>query len=225
MLCDVEAYFFFFGLLSLLFVLSQTLTRQLSFLLYHLSGNQQIVSVIIAVIFFPGVVLHELSHFLTAVLLGVHAQHMEFFPKIIDGRLKLGSVQIEKTDPVRKTLIGIAPLFYGVGFLLFLAYLFQSYFAGDIIAAVIIGALYYQVSNTMFSSKKDLEGTWIVLLSIIVFFIILWFFDVPVTSFLLTSSVGVLIQEILEKGSFYLAAAVGIDVCAVLLLFGVKKIR
>ncbi len=73
-----------------------------------------------SMLFFPGVLLHELSHFIVAKLLGVRTGGFSLMPQVLpDGRLILGYVETQRTDVVRDSLIGLAPLVAGG---LFVAY-------------------------------------------------------------------------------------------------------
>lgn len=73
-----------------------------------------------SMLFFPGVLLHELSHFIVAKLLGVRTGGFSLLPQVLpDGRLILGYVETQRTDVVRDSLIGLAPLVAGG---LFIAY-------------------------------------------------------------------------------------------------------
>lgn len=73
-----------------------------------------------AMLFFPGVFLHELSHFLMARILGVRTGGFSLIPQVTgDGRIILGYVETVSADWVRDSLIGAAPLIAG-GF--FVAY-------------------------------------------------------------------------------------------------------
>ncbi len=73
-----------------------------------------IVVVIFSFIFFPGIFLHELSHFLTAKLLGVKTGRFSIAPRRLDTtQLQLGFVEIAKTDIFRDAIIGAAPLISG----------------------------------------------------------------------------------------------------------------
>lgn len=70
-----------------------------------------------ALILFPGVLLHELSHWVTARLLGVRTGSFSVLPKRRpDGSIQLGYVEYYKSktlDPVRESIIGGAPLIVG----------------------------------------------------------------------------------------------------------------
>lgn len=67
-----------------------------------------------SLIFFPGVVLHEISHYLAARLLGVKTGRFSLLPHVLpDGRLRLGYVETVRTDILRDALIGTAPLISG----------------------------------------------------------------------------------------------------------------
>ena len=70
--------------------------------------------VLFSLLFFPGVFLHELSHFLMAKLLFVPTGNFSFIPQTMpDGRLRLGYVEVSKTDILRDSIIGMAPLLAG----------------------------------------------------------------------------------------------------------------
>jgi len=65
-------------------------------------------------LFLPGTLLHEVSHWLTAVLLGVKTRGFSVWPKMKKkGELQMGAVQVDEADPFRFSLIGLAPLLFG----------------------------------------------------------------------------------------------------------------
>ena len=67
-----------------------------------------------SILFLPGVLLHELSHYLTARLLGVKTGRFSIQPQVLaNGRLRLGYVTTAQTDVIRDTMIGVAPLLLG----------------------------------------------------------------------------------------------------------------
>src|SRR5471030_284135 len=112
----------FLGELFFLFLLSQRLTRSLSFFFYKVTKSKKITILLLALLFLPGTFIHELAHYLMAIILFVHAEGLELIPKIQEHDVKLGSVQIERTDPFRRLLIGMAPFLFGTSILLSLLY-------------------------------------------------------------------------------------------------------
>lgn len=68
-----------------------------------------------SIIFLPGVLLHEISHFLVAKLLRVPTGRFSILPRPLPGgKLQLGYVETYKTDIFRDALIGVAPLLAGM---------------------------------------------------------------------------------------------------------------
>lgn len=65
-------------------------------------------------LFLPGILIHETSHYLMAVLLRVKVNNFSLWPKIQKkNELVLGSVQVQGAGPLRHSLVGAAPLLFG----------------------------------------------------------------------------------------------------------------
>lgn len=106
--------------LGALSLLQRRLHREIQIVFLILTRRSEIAMILFSLVFFPGVVLHESSHFVMAKLLGVSTGRVSFLPKDKgDGRLQLGFVETESTDIVRESMIGAAPLIFGG---LFMAY-------------------------------------------------------------------------------------------------------
>jgi hypothetical protein len=110
----------FAGLIGLLacglpFILIQRwLHREIQAVFLLLTRRQTLAVGLFSLLFLPGVLLHEASHFLAAVLLRVPTGRVSLIPQMLpDGRLRLGFVEVSATDPVRDALIGTAPLISG----------------------------------------------------------------------------------------------------------------
>jgi hypothetical protein len=107
------------GLVPLLF-LQRALHREIQAVLLIATRHPGLTTGVFSLIFFPGVVLHEASHFAMAKLLGVRTGGFSLLPRAMpDGRLQLGYVETAKADIVRDSLIGAAPIVTGG---LFVAY-------------------------------------------------------------------------------------------------------
>lgn len=122
-------------------------------------------------LFLPGIVLHELAHFLTAALLGVPTGEIHLLPQEIEPntRVALGSVKVAKADFVREAIIGAAPFFFGCTSLFILVKIFFWPFEQIVNGLSINGGLFTMygaihlfiiyliiaITNTMFLSSED----------------------------------------------------------------------
>jgi hypothetical protein len=70
----------------------------------------------------PGVLLHEVGHWLMAKLLGVPTGRLRLTPTVQGKQVVLGSVEVQRTDPVRDSLVGLAPFLAGTLALLAIGY-------------------------------------------------------------------------------------------------------
>ncbi len=113
-------FFWFILTLLPLVILQRLLHREIQAVILIVTRNPQLTVGLFSVLFFPGVFLHELSHFVMAKILRVQTGKTSLIPKSMpDGRLQMGYVETAQTDIVRDLLIGIAPLIAGS---LFIAY-------------------------------------------------------------------------------------------------------
>ena len=145
---------FFFQLILLFFVSRVTITHLFQ-VLRLVFRHDKIVYSVIAFVFFPGTVIHELSHFVMAIFLFLKVRDIHVFPQWEGQYLKLGRVYYEKKDVVRSIIVGIAPIIVGLLLFwwLFSLHIFQS---PNIILKVIVSWFIFILSTTMFSSKQDL---------------------------------------------------------------------
>lgn len=213
----------FFILLFLLFLSSQQLTRSLTLLFQRLFRSHTFSIRLLAFLFLPGVIIHELSHAFMAMLLFVPVGQMEFLPVVHDsGHVKLGSVQIGKTDPIRRALIGLAPVLFGSTLIILLLYVFvPKDFALDQLPWWGIGALLYGVfviSNTMFSSRKDLEGTLEVGIMLFIISVILYITGIRIPEVVLDFLFSTRIESVFQLGSLLLGIPLILDGLVILLM-------
>jgi len=117
-----------FGLVWFLFMLvplillQRLLHREIQAVFLILTRDTRLTMGIFSMLFLPGVFLHELSHFVMAKLLGVRTGKFSVFPQSLpDGRLQLGYVETARSDIVRDSLIGAAPLIVGTLFVAYVA--------------------------------------------------------------------------------------------------------
>lgn len=95
-------------------VLQRRLHFEIQALLFLLTKRIDLSMTIFAILFLPGVLIHELSHYGMARLLNVPVGKLSLIPQPLpDGRMRLGYVETQSTDFIRDALIGAAPLIVG----------------------------------------------------------------------------------------------------------------
>lgn len=214
----------FLAEIFILFFLSRALTRLLSQVFFRISRSQTKTIYFLSFLFLPGVAIHELAHLLVAAVLLVPVGEVEFMPKLSEGGVKLGSVAIGQSDPFRRAIIGVAPVIVGMSIVLGIGYYFTQ--AHSIIYSIepvslriflyLLSAYFlFAVSNTMFSSQKDVEGLLEVLLVAVIIFIALYF-----SGFRLNFSLSESLSQFLKTSDIFLLVPLTLDV----FLYGVIKI-
>ncbi len=104
-------------LLGPLLFAQRHLHKEVQGVLLLLTRRIDISTMLFSILFFPGILLHESSHYVTARLLRVRTGKFSLLPKALpNGRLQLGYVETASTDWLRDALIGAAPLLAGVVF-------------------------------------------------------------------------------------------------------------
>jgi hypothetical protein len=163
------------ALVPLIFV-QRRLHAEIQLIFLLLTRRIDLAIALFSILFFPGVLLHEGSHYLMAKLLGVRTGRVSLLPRSLPGgRLQMGYVETEIVDPLRETLIGAAPLIAGGLFVAFaglyrlgLLNLWNAYAARGLDAALeaipsLAGGadfwlwlfLTFVVSSTMLPSASD----------------------------------------------------------------------
>lgn len=165
-----------------LYILSRFFIQKLFLFLLRITKSREKSALILGIIFLPGTFLHEISHFLTALFLFVPVGRINLMPEIQDSGVKLGSVEIAKTDFVRGSAIGLSPLIIGLSIIFFLI----SYFIhnnSNINWWMLLVFVYtiFQITNTMFSSKSDLRAVLelVVFLLLLVIFLLIFKINAP----------------------------------------------
>lgn len=127
--------------LGMLYLTRRKMTAELGRLVRRLGGGDRAFLIVWSVIFLPGTIIHEVSHFLAAALTGARTGRVEIFPELprktlgsegsdlarVDKRSdpstthRLGFVETQRLGPVRGFLVGTAPLAVGLGILIWIA--------------------------------------------------------------------------------------------------------
>jgi hypothetical protein len=116
----------FLGLVLTLIIFSylrNTLNRCIYRYLLLIFKNQKLATYLFALLFLPGVALHEVSHWIMAKILLVKTHDFSLVPEWVeDGTIRFGFVEMSKTDRIRSAIIALAPLLSGVAIILWLAF-------------------------------------------------------------------------------------------------------
>lgn len=114
---------------------------------------------IYSLVFFPGTLMHELSHAIMAIILFIPIKSFRIVPKIEDEKIVLGHVIVEKKDFIRRALVSVAPLIFGIGILYSgIGFVVSRDFFGSVWGYILTGYAVFQISNSMFISNEDFKG-------------------------------------------------------------------
>jgi len=120
LLLSLDGFLWLLLALVILLYLQRSMHREVQAVLLLLTRNPGVTIAVFSLLFFPGVLLHEGSHFVIARLLGVRTGRFSVIPQAqADGRLRLGYVETARTGLLRDALIGAAPLILGMLFIAF----------------------------------------------------------------------------------------------------------
>jgi hypothetical protein len=96
------------------FFIQTRLHRELKLLFFVILRRDTSADLLFYILFFPGILVHETSHWLMAKILRVPTGRFSLIPKHLpNGKLRLGYVETQRTDWLRDSLIGAAPLVAG----------------------------------------------------------------------------------------------------------------
>ncbi len=203
-----------------LFLFSRILTNSLAKIFYSFTKSHKATISFLAAIFLPGTIIHEIAHVLVAGAMLVPSHEIEFIPQVREGGVKLGSAQIEHSDPLRRSIIGIAPIIIGVASILGLLIYSQNLIFHNqmsIWGYPIITYILFVLSNTMFSSQKDLEGSLGITIIIFSFILSLYFLNFHQFFDFLAFFYQKFLAQTIQTASFFMLIPIGIDISIYLL--------
>lgn len=112
----------FIVVFGLTLFLQHWLHQHIQGLTFAVTGDPGCAMRILFFLLLPGIVLHEGSHWAVAKLLGVRTGKVSLGLARARGKqFSLGSVNVERTDSLRESLIGLAPFVVGLGAILLIA--------------------------------------------------------------------------------------------------------
>jgi len=182
------ALIIFVLLIIILSTLRQRLVYELSGTSLLLFGSTRPGVSFYSLLFLPGTIIHELSHWIVAEILQVRTGEITIFPDLDSGEedhQRLGSVATSRSDPFRGFLIGLAPFISGLLILVLLGKLLSdgliNHFIWWQMGFIIYGIMV--IGNSMIISKED-RRTWpviILLTALIIIVLVRYRFSLPTT--------------------------------------------
>lgn len=106
-------FLLFFILLVTLWWLSWRIGLLIQEIVYQITGSDNLAMVILFLIYLPGILIHEASHWLTARILGLKTSKFRVWPKFTRNTIGLGSVTVASGGMLWDSLVGLAPLLIG----------------------------------------------------------------------------------------------------------------
>ena len=103
----------FFILLAALWWLSWRIGLLIQEIVYLITGSDDLAMVVLFLIYLPGILVHEASHWLVARILGLKTSKFRVWPKYTRNTIGLGSVTVSSGGVVWDSLVGLAPLLIG----------------------------------------------------------------------------------------------------------------
>jgi len=207
-----------------IFFLSRKNFNNFFYLFRGIFKKEKIVYALVSLLFLPGTVIHEFSHFFAAMILFLPVKDIQIFPKFEDKQIKLGHVLYVKKDFLRGILVGIAPFFGAL--LFFFGLSFFNLFPNKILwLNIVLIYLIFTVSSLMFSSKQDLVDI-AYLIPFVIFLLILgYIFQPAIPSFQLPYLEKIItgLQLFLLNINRFLFLSILIHLCLIILFFFVNR--
>lgn len=214
--------------LFLLYISKYFLVRQLSRLIHRLGGSQHGAIITWSIIFLPGTIIHEISHFLVAAFTGARTGKIEIFPEYLEeksehegkNKVALGYVQTQTLNPIQGFLVGIAPFVSGLLLLIFLVSQMQiSLSQNDYQILILEGYFFFTIANSFFPSWPDIKQTLpLIVISIIALLIAFYFgFQIMISP---TSQIWLILN------SFYVALLIstGFNLVLISILYLINQL-
>ncbi|MBI2029588.1 hypothetical protein HYT02_04185 [Candidatus Gottesmanbacteria bacterium] len=195
----------------------------------QVQAGQTLSKTIVTMLFIPGTAIHEFSHAIVARVLGAEVGDIMLYPHKDKetGEFKAGSCEIEKVDPVRLAIIGVAPTLIGLLLLILIVYYMfsfsppindpiQALSSLSILSNYFLFLALFMISATMFTSKKDVQELFLVIPAIVIMVILFYYVGFRFT---LTESMTGFLIKILRPLVFVLGITTLVDLLVYLLLF------
>jgi hypothetical protein len=182
-----------------LYLLSHEVSIRLQQLVLFLTGSEETMTLVLFLVFLPGIFVHESAHWLMARALGLKTAKFRVWPKRQGKSIGMGSVSVQPGGVWRDSLVGVAPLLAGTLLSTFIAHrifgangLTDAWVQGDWRSALhVLGMatqqpdsalwayLLFAIANAMMPSSSDREPFKMVLLYVAIAAVLYLFLGLP----------------------------------------------
>lgn len=200
----------FVSLIAILSYLRQAIVYEIAATSLILFGSRSPGIIFYSVIFLPGTIIHELSHWIVAEILRVPTGEITILPSLaeVGDTQRLGSVRTGRSDPFRGFLIGIAPFISGLLILFVLGQLLAGIWGTGVpfwqLFLLVYGIIV--IGNSMMVSKED-RRTW----PFIIIFLVLILIVVARMQLSLPATTAALLINVLSSLSLILGVTTGFN--------------
>ncbi len=205
------------------------MTQNLANLISHLGGGRKTIIWTWSLIFLPGTIVHELSHFLAATFTGLRTGKIQVFPEFIEeiedhhnksDKVSLGFVQVQQPNPIQGFIVGVAPFITGTIMMVWLVSLLHSSIEGGSVQQILLQAyFFFTIANSFFPSWTDLKQALPLIYILTAGGIAFWLLDIQIT-------VGnpSLLVDLLDTLNISLLISVAINIMILCLLFPLNQL-
>lgn len=198
-----KTFFIFIFEIVLIYFFSRLTIKNLFIFFQRIFNHKKTTYFFISLFFFPGTVIHEFGHLISAIVLNLRILEVKIFPEFKENQIRLGRVVYEKKDFIRSILVGIAPIFFAMLFFWLLAQ-WQIFPNKKFFLNLIFGYIIFAVSSTMFSSKQDLVD-FVLIVPLVLFIIgIIYIFNVRLEMILDNILLVKIIDNFFSRVNFFL---------------------
>lgn len=135
--------------------LSRQISLRIQTIMLHLTHSPDMAMVTVFLLFLPGIVAHELSHWVVAKLLGLKPSRFRVWPQRQGNYIGLGSVSIHSGGIALDSLVGLAPLMTGT---LVVAWIGYQVFASNQLLTVVTQGQWPRVATVFLQAIGARDG-------------------------------------------------------------------
>ncbi|HLL60961.1 MAG TPA: hypothetical protein VK338_04545 [Candidatus Nitrosocosmicus sp.] len=202
-----------------LFFIARFLTNEIYYFLRRFTNNNHLSFAIITIIYLPGTIIHELSHYFAALFLFLKVKDITVWPQFQGNHIKLGSVQYIKADFFRGFLVGVAPLIIGI-IIFYLVFYFKLFPSTNFLLNILLSYLLFIISLTMFSSKQDMIDAVYILPLLFIIGLIIYIFQIDPRILFTNSKLNAILLDFIHNLQIYFLFVLGTST----VIFGLLKI-